>query len=340
MATQPTVAEKRSLAKEKQPGWYTRLQVWGRKGRWRSFLGDLRGTGTAIINDCIDDNAKGRQGTRAGSILEGHVEYVRVAASNQLDARLNQIQAAGNLIDQLNAFEDRPGIILVNVAPRHKKDRAEGNENGTHFGYFRYKNVVVVSSLDGYTLSLVKKLGLTNSVRRLEIPETLQILAKKGLIAKSEIHSVANSQFRSFEYLPKIGAYLLKEKNIRSKEIDIQTINDAPDAIWYADGFGNYKTTLIPEEFGISSSASDEELRSQKNAKKGDVQPLASIQTTLGLLPLYRRLADVPPGEKPALTVGSSGIGSGEGRRRFIELVIQGKSAAEALKLRVGENIR
>jgi S-adenosylmethionine hydrolase len=84
--------------------------------------------------------------------------------------------------------------------------------------------------------------------------------------------------------------------------------------VWLVDNFGNCKTTILPEEIGF------------EEGKK--------IQTRFGMATQYRQLRSVPDGEL-ALTIGSSGYGE----NRFVELVIQGKSASALLKIKVGDVI-
>ena len=112
-----------------------------------------------IINDCKDANAAGRQMARAAGLIEAPVSFVGVSSD---------LEAAGNLIDMLDAYGDSAGILLVNVAPRNGK--AKKWQNGTPFGYFWYKKILVLSSIDGLTLSLVKKLQLVDSINVLDIP--------------------------------------------------------------------------------------------------------------------------------------------------------------------------
>mgnify|MGYP001572747578 CR=1 FL=1 len=115
-----------------------------------------------IINDCKDENARGRQLTRIGSIFQYPANFIGVS---------NELEAAGNIIDVLDANGENSGIILVNVAPRNGK--AKKYPNGTPFGYFWYEKTLIISSIDGYTLSIVKKLKLTKFINVLNIPETL-----------------------------------------------------------------------------------------------------------------------------------------------------------------------
>ena len=90
----------------------------------------------------------------------------------------SDLEASGNIIDTLDAYGDLPGVILVNIAPRNGK--AKKWKNGTPFGYFWYKKILVISSVDGLTLSLVKKLNLVKTINVLDIPTVskLLILAK------------------------------------------------------------------------------------------------------------------------------------------------------------------
>src|SRR5512141_546524 len=111
-----------------------------------------------LINDCRDANAFGRQATKAGALLGRLVVTVGVR---------NDLEAAGNLVDALDAAEGREGVILVNVAPRNGD--AKKWPNGTPFGWFKCGGTLVVASIDGLTLSLAKKLGLFEAVHVFDI---------------------------------------------------------------------------------------------------------------------------------------------------------------------------
>ena len=93
-----------------------------------------------LITDCKDDNALGRSTTRLSTLFDCNITTIGV---NGWDADL---EAAGNLIDMLDASEGKKGVILVNVAPRHKSGKKW--PNGTPFGYFHYKDTLVVISVD------------------------------------------------------------------------------------------------------------------------------------------------------------------------------------------------
>ena len=251
----------------------------------------------AIINDCKDENAKGRQLVRASSLLNATVNFIGVS---------NELEASGNIIDVLDAHGNSAGIILVNVAPRNGK--AKKHANGTPFGYFWYKRTLIVSSIDGYTLSLVKKLQLTKFINVLDIPETLEVLIKSGNLPKNLKSHIISTQFRSYEYLPRIAAFIFKHKKVKSEKVNISEIPDSPNAIWWVDNFDNCKTTILPEEI---------------------------INTNIKKLKYFSRLKDVP-NKKSALITGSSGLGD----KRFLEIVVQGGSASKYFNLQSGSLLR
>jgi hypothetical protein len=127
-----------------------------------------------IINDCNDANVFGRQLTRAAVLFNTPVIPVGVH---------NELEAAGNLIDILDAAGGEKGVILVNVAPRHGS--AKKWPNGTPFAYFYVGKTLVVASIDGVTLSLIKKLNIVDSVNLMDIPTVLDHLLAEKTIHKT-----------------------------------------------------------------------------------------------------------------------------------------------------------
>jgi len=254
-----------------------------------------------IINDCKDANATGRQIARVQALIEGSVSFVGVSSD---------LEAAGNLVDILDAYEDSTGVVLVNVAPRNGK--AKKWKNGTPFGYFWYKKVLVVSSIDGLTLSLVKKLKLVDSINVLDIPTIVnQFISEKVVSAEVGEH-IINTQFRSYDFLPRIAAYLLEHEYTQAEKLKVTDIVDAPNAVWWVDNFGNCKTTVL----------------------KHDFQESDLLDSEFGKPDYFERLKDVPD-KATALITGSSGLGSS----RFLELVIQGESASKLLNVESGDRI-
>lgn len=270
-----------------------------------------------IINDSRDGNAFGRQATRTPSLFSCAVATVGVR---------DDLEAAGNLVDALDAGEGREGAVLVNVAPRQKNGKKSEHgsvgfsgvevvkkENGSPFGYFWYGKTLVVSSVDGLTLSLIKKLGIADRINVLDIAATGEALVEEGVIDAAVAERMAATQFRSYEFLPRAAQWIMNGKPVVSVEQPIES-PDAPKAVWWIDSFGNAKTTLLP----------------------GDVSFVEGkeMQTCVGSLPCFTSLKDVPDGVA-AFVAGSSGIGD----KRFLEIVVQGESAAERFGLVSGSQV-
>src|SRR3989344_5487661 len=254
-----------------------------------------------IINDCRDANAAGRQITRTASLLGGSVCFIGV---------INDLQAGGNLIDTIDAFEENPGVILVNVAPRNGK--AKKWQNGTPFGYFWYKKILILASIDGFALSFVKKFKLVGFINVLNVPKTLDKLIAVGALQKELKDFIVRTQFRSYDFLPRAAAFLVQGKKLPSTRLPIKDIADVPPAIWWVDNFGNCKTTLLLEDI------------------KNNIHLSAKFST----LSYFSRLKDVP-NKKAAILTGGSGLCD----KRFLEIVIQGGSAEKKFNVSIGDCI-
>ena len=253
---------------------------------------------TIIITDCRDDNAMGRQIARATTLLPFPATLVGVS---------NDLEAAGNLIDVLDALDGKPAVVLVNVAPRH--DEAKKWENGTPFGYFWHQETLVVASIDGHALSLVKQLKLVDAINVMDIPTALDEMVAKEFLAPELKDYIVSTQFRSFEFVPRAAAYIWQYKSIVSTPLAMTEIPDAGKAVWWVDNFGNCKTTMLAS--------------SEAQLING-----APFFLSIGQFPYYARLKDVPNGEI-AVIAGSSGLGT----QRFLEVVVQGGNASMDLGL-------
>jgi hypothetical protein len=248
-----------------------------------------------IITDCRDANASGRQETRYKTLFpEATPTFVGVSSD---------IEAAGNLIDMLDAAgPEAEGVIAVNVAPRHRGARKW--PNGTPFGYLWINKILVVCTIDGATLSLLKKMNLASSVR---VTDIRTVLAAAGYTPEAVEHA-ALSQFRSFDYLPRLTKFVWDKKEAPGEELAFSDIPDAITEVWWIDSFGNCKTTLLPEDVDFSLGAQREIV----------LHGLA-IEAAC-----YNQLREVPD-YHTGLVRGSSGYGD----RRFLELMVQGSSAAK-----------
>lgn len=262
-----------------------------------------------VITDCKSQNDLGRQTTRLSNLFNCPINTVGVTPSLQSDTAA--LETAGTLVDILDASDGGKGIVIANVAPRGELHKWK---NGTPFCYFWYKDTLVISTYEGYTLSLVKKLHVTSVVHLVDIEVFLKDFGDGLLFDSSRKQRIINTQFRSFDFVPYLAKVLFGGSTVSSTEIKIEEVPSFPECIWYIDDFGNCKTTLLREQLCILTDS--------------------NVQTKFGTLRFYERLKDVPIGEA-ALYIGSSGIDD----VRFVEFCVQRQSAQAKYRLNVGDTI-
>lgn len=295
-----------------------------------------------IINDCRDENAKLRQISRVGSLIKNSSVNPRIGGlrywlankifgfsdnlcfsnfTNNFGVGANcfgvksELEAAGFLADAIDAFEGREGAILVNVAPRGGRNKKW--ENGTPFGYFWHKKTLVVSSVDGLVLALAKKLGIIKEFYIVDISEVLNSIKDSSLDQETK-QRIAKSQFRSFDFLPRLAAWVLEKKKMPVEKYDLEKIADMRYCVWFIDNFGNVKTSLLKKDCDAVGKT--------VNLK---------IENKIHKFNFYEHLKDMPDKET-GLVLGSSGIGN----ERFLEIMTRGGSAAKKLGIEAGSLIK
>jgi hypothetical protein len=271
-----------------------------------------------LITDCHDSATFGRQLTRLSAIFKR--APIPISINGNLDDTAS-MEAAGVMIDVLDSGMGEKGIVLVNAAPRNQTKWP----NGTPFGYFYYRKTLVVTTVDGYTLSLVKRFNLpeNNKVFVFDIPTVMDFMIDQypGELdanlekAREKAEYIKNTQFRSFEFMPRVANWKYRDLDIPETELDLSYVQDLDNQIFWIDNFGNAKTTILPEDINFEVG------------KEYQINKVGKVKS-------YAKLKDVPIGQ-PALIVGSSGIRE----YRFLELVIQGGSAAKKYGLKTGDKL-
>lgn len=266
-----------------------------------------------IITDCADGNARTRQELRFESLFGVKPSFLGVGAYSPMEA-------AGNLIDQLDVLtnfpaldrEDFEAIVLVNVAPRGE-DIQEKWDNGTPFCYFKTGNVLVVSTYEGQCLALARDLGIVSEVGLFDIPTVTAAAVEWGDLTEKEAARINDTQFRSLEFLPTVAYWVWQGKPVPSTKRSLAELPSAKGRVWCIDNFNNAKTTLFEK---------DVEFVDDKSVTLSDGSTAVC----------KRRLADVPK-DTTALTVGSSGFGD----ERFLEVVVGHRGrAAEKHEFEIG----
>lgn len=257
---------------------------------------------TTIINDCKDDNARGRQESRISSLLDTTTSFIGVNSD---------LEAGMHLLDILDATEGRPGIVLLNVAPRG--GHATRWENGTPFAYFWYRETLVVGSVDGYTFAGAKKAGILSDLELFDTHTGAQAMLEAGFIDTVAANHIPQTQFRSFDFTPRIAAFLWQQHTVPSTPYAAEEVADLPFAVWHIDSFGNAKTTLLPADLDNLETAT---------------------KTQFGELPYAPQLRDLPD-HTNGLVRGSSGLGD----QRFLELIEQRGNFSETNHVNIGDAI-
>lgn len=246
----------------------------------------------AVINDCCgDDNGRGRIGSKI-SALFGFPVSAEIAVAHTLEV-------AVNILDQLKVIGKTAGLILANIAPR---DLADGKTftNGTHFGFCWIGNTLLVSTISGYTLSLVKKFRLADSIFVLDLERSVDMMVHAKLISLAEGDEIKLTQFRSCYFQPLVAKAILLGIQLPGERLPISAIQDAPLAIAVVDIFGNRKTTLTLADIDV-------------------VDEGQQAATLLGTFPFYTQLCKVPEGVT-AIVIGSSGF-----NEHLLEINVKGR---------------
>lgn len=259
-----------------------------------------------IITDCNDTHTFGRQLTRAASLFDS--VPIPVSINGGFDEPTD-LEAGFSLVDMLDAARGHYGVVMLNKAPRSGK--AKKWKNGTPFGCFWFKDTLVVSTVDGYALSVAKKLGMVDEVKLFDIP-TVMNWAKGSLLDEFDAEYIITTQFRSFEFMPRVAKWVFDKLDVPFEIMPISEVIDAPMCVSVIDNFGNLKTTVLPREIGFETGKSIN--------LKG-----------FGELTCYDRLKDLPNGET-GIIIGSSGYKE----NRFIEIMTQGQSAKEKFGAKIG----
>lgn len=237
-----------------------------------------------IISDCLDENAKTRQEIRYSSLIPN--------ITTKFIGATDDIGANGNLVDAIDAYKGAPGIIVVNVAPRGGKEKYP---NGIPFCFHQFGELLIVGTPNCFELSY--KLGLFSKTNETDV---LTVCSK--YLPEAEAQRIAESQFRSYEYLPLLVKWILESKKIEAKEISITPFSKE-SVVWHIDNFGNCKLTAIDQ---------------------AELSKFSKMR-------FFERLTDVPEDGQPAIIRGSSGY-----KERFLELVVKRGNASRKLGLGIG----
>lgn len=262
------------------------------------------------LTDCSDTNARARLTTRMAAL------FGRSPVVLPLDGPAPVESAGLTLLDvllstRLLGEDGHPTVTLVNVAPRDGRW-----PNGAPFGWFRHGRHTVFTTYDPVLLDPVRRhLGVTSV--SVTDARTVLAAAEWASIGESDAADLAATQFRSLWYLPLLAKWVLDDRPVPSSPVALP-VPERPGGVRVAlvDNFGNCKLTCTAADLGVAEGD-----RVAVDTGRGEARKVR----------YHERLSDVRAGTA-ALVTGSSGPG-------FLELVVNGGSAADELGLRAGDTV-
>ncbi|HEY8999139.1 MAG TPA: SAM hydroxide adenosyltransferase [Candidatus Saccharimonadales bacterium] len=272
----------------------------------------------SIITDCADKNAQARQELAFKRLFDGASPTFIGAESGWETAAL---EVGGNLVDQLSVLssfgdpEDLSAVVFAQAANRGSEIKKD-HENGTPFCFFRHEGTLVAATLNP-CLSLARDQGLVSEVEVVDVRTVVEAMVRSGGLSRGEAEAIANTQFRSLEFLPRLARWLVDGRDIPSttQKLTHDILPPIHDVVWHVDNFKNGKTNILPEAIGF------------EDGKR--------VELACGKLAVcHAHLADVKTDEI-ALTIGSSGYRD----RKWLEVVIGKGCAAEVLGFSVGSPV-
>lgn len=269
------------------------------------------------LTDCADSNARQRLCARIAALFGATPALFGVAGPNaDLEAGLTLLDALQAATQQLGC-PAQPSIFLVNVAPRGDTDLWP---NGTPFCYFWYRGHLIISTLDGRTLSLIRRYLGVVIVQVVDIATVMKAAAGWTDLSDDQAEMVANTQFRSLWFVPLLARWVWDSQEVPSTEHTLLEIDLEP-MVAVVDNFGNCK---ILADLKVMAFTHGKKLAVHHQRWWRFIWPTRRVRC-------YERLADVPRGEA-ALVIGSGAEG-------FVELVVQRGSASRRFGLKVGDRV-
>jgi hypothetical protein len=267
------------------------------------------------LTDCADPNAQHRLCGRISALFGAAPTLFGVGGpAPDLEAALTLLDTLKSATELLGC-QALPSIFLVNVAPRGDTSTWP---NGTPFCYFWYEGHLVVSTLEGRTLSLVRRYLGVKTVKLVDIPTVMKAALDWTTLTEADVDKVANTQFRSLWFVPLLARWVWDGQDVPHDEHPLSEMELGP-VVAYVDSFGNCKIVADP---ATVTFVEGQEL-AVRHGQEGQQAPFTeSVRCD-------QRLADVPLGH-PALVIGSSAGG-------FVELVVQRGNASKRFGLGVGD---
>ncbi|MBI5230184.1 MAG: hypothetical protein HY981_02730 [Candidatus Magasanikbacteria bacterium] len=242
----------------------------------------------AIVSDC-GGQAMSRMMTRYHAL---HPDAVCVPYESA-----SLLEAAGNIVDAIDALDGRAGAVVCNSAPR----RDARSTNGSAIVYVQLGQATIISTIR--SLGLLKKLIPNLHAQAVDVDAFIQALGVER----------DTFNFRGLEVIPRILCSLRDGCNMES----VSTLHDkfptVEPCVWLIDTIEGRPTNLKLSILQYEAPW---------------FVPGQTISIQFGAMPkrmftCFERLTHIPD-EEAGIYEGSSGLGT----RRFLEVAVMGDSAA------------
>lgn len=245
----------------------------------------------AIVSDC-GGQAMSRMMTRYMAI---HPDAVCVPYESR-----SLLEAAGNIVDAIDALNGRAGAIVCNSAPR----RDTRGTNGSAIVYLQLGQTTIVSTVGA--LGLLKQLMPEMTARAVDVDAFMSDLGAER----------DTFNFRGLEVIPWILRRLRDGENLENVSSQQTAFPAVEPCVWLVDTIcgepTNLKLSVLRSEAPWFKPGTEVEMRLGGASPKG--------------IGCFERLTHVPAGQL-GIYEGSSGLDN----ERFLEIAVMGGSAAKVL---------
>ncbi len=255
----------------------------------------------AVVSDC-GGQAMSRMMTR---LLALHSDAVCVPYESA-----TIMEASGNVVDALDALAGRPGAIVCNSAPR--KHARETNGDTIVYGCVR-GHAIVVATVG--TLGMLKKLVPDFSASAIDVDAFMNYLS---------LGERRRFNFRGLEVIPHILRSVRDRSNLSKVSSPHHTFPAVSQCAWLVDRIERKRTNI---KLSILRCEAPWFVPGQKVMIQFSG---LSVRT----MTCYERLTDIPENNF-GIYEGSSGYGD----NRFLEVAVNGGSAAVQLNVGTPETM-
>lgn len=261
-----------------------------------------------FYTDCFDGEAENRVWNNL--LIQTPKGQAKVAELEQYSYRDGALKLL-NIVSVWLATGARGNVCVANIAPRH----IGSYKNGPPFCFTWIKGNLVIAT-PGCFAGLIYE-GLVNPSQVFET-DVFEVCSK--FLSQKKAQEIAETQFRSLYYVPRLIRWLLIWRSVPCKPVDLKVFDEfKPECqeVFFTDNFGNLHLLMKKTEIVAIQHAGKRLCGFDTDSTRYKVN-------------IYPTLADAPIDGSPVFVVGSGGNGR-------INLLIRGGNASNFLNIKAGD---